>query len=166
MYRCRKNNYGVDYIIEGLRQIEPNYYNPWLIVFMIALSCAAISILQGGDTAAFFITFLASGIAMYIRQQLARKKMILFLAFSITAFFATIIASGAYIYSLTTTPQIVLAASVVLLFPGFPFVNSFLDAVKGYLSMGWGRWMQASLLTFATSMGIILAMSILDIKGW
>lgn len=163
---AQKNSYDVTYVIQSLRQIEPNYYNPWLIVFMIALSCASISILQGGDSSAFFITFLSAGIAMYIRQQLARKKMVLFLIFAITAFVATIIASSAYVYSLTTTPSIVLAASVVLLFPGFPFVNSFLDAVKGYLSMGWGRWMQASLLTFSTTMGIILAMSILNIKGW
>jgi len=155
-----------DYVLEGLRAIEPNYYNPWLIVFMIGFSCATISTLQGGDLNAFFITFFASSLAMFVRQMLARKKMILFLIFAITAFVATFSASIVYMFPLTSTPQIVLASCVVLLFPGFPFVNSFLDAVKGYLSMGWGRWMQASLLTFSTSIGIILAMSLLNIKGW
>lgn len=161
-----KNHFDVDYVINALRQIQPNYYNPWLIVFMIGLSCGSISILQGGDLNAFFITFFASSIAMFVRQILARQKMILFIAFGITAFVATLIASISYVYPITSTPQIVLASCVVLLFPGFPFVNSFLDAVKGYLSMGWGRWMQASLLTFATSIGIIFAMSIANIKGW
>ena len=32
--------------------------------------------------------------------------------------------------------------------------------------MGWGRWMQAVLLTVATSIGIVLALSVLDLKGW
>ena len=44
--------------------------------------------------------------------------------------------------------------------------NSFLDALKGYLMMGWGRWMEGILLTIATSIGIIIAMAILNIKGW
>jgi hypothetical protein len=32
--------------------------------------------------------------------------------------------------------------------------------------MGWGRWMEGILLTIATSIGIIIAMAILNIKGW
>jgi hypothetical protein len=32
--------------------------------------------------------------------------------------------------------------------------------------MGWGRWMEGFLLTIATSIGIILAMAVLNIKGW
>ncbi len=131
---------------------------------MIGLSCASFAYLRGADLGAFIVTFFASGIAMFIRQELAKRKFILIISFATTAFFATLIASlSSYVSS---TVSIALSASVLLLVPGFPFINSFLDAVKGYLSMGWGRWMQATLLTLATSMGIIFAMAILDIKGW
>jgi len=147
-----------------LKQIQANYYNRWLVIVMIGLSCASFAYLRGADLGAFIVTFFASSIAMFIRQELAKRKFILIISFATTAFFATLIASLSSFVS--STVSIALSASVLLLVPGFPFINSFLDAVKGYLSMGWGRWMQATLLTLATSMGIIFAMAVLDIKSW
>ncbi|MFA7090691.1 MAG: threonine/serine exporter family protein, partial [Arcobacteraceae bacterium] len=93
-------------------------------------------------------------------------KFISLIIFAITAFVATVVASLSYFEGISSTPSIAISSSVLLLVPGFPFINSFLDAVKGFLSMGWGRWLQATLLTLATSMGIIFAMSLLNIKGW
>lgn len=161
-----KNPYSVETVIQQLKDIQPNYYNRWLIVVMVGLACASFAYLRGADWTAFGITLLASSVGMFIRQELAKRQFILIITFGITAFFVTLIASLSYINNISTTPSIALSSSVLLLVPGFPFVNSFLDAMKGYLSMGWGRWMQASLLTLATSMGIIFAMSILNIKGW
>ena len=161
-----KSKKDTSYVLESLKGIQPNFYNRWLLVFMVALSCAAFSHLYGADWPAFGITFVASGIAMYIRQELARKQFVMILTFGITAFFATAIASVATLFNLSSTPYIAMSSSVILLIPGFPFVNSFLDAVKGYLSMAWGRWMQASLLTVAACLGIILALSVLNLKGW
>lgn len=161
-----KNPYSVETVIQQLKDIQPNYYNRWLIVVMVGLACASFAYLRGADWVAFGITLLASSVGMFIRQELAKRQFILIITFGITAFFVTLIASLSYINNISATPSIALSSSVLLLVPGFPFVNSFLDAMKGYLSMGWGRWMQASLLTLATSMGIIFAMSILNIKGW
>lgn len=161
-----KNNYEIDFVFTTLKEIQPKYYNRWLVVFMVGLSCASFAYLMGADVPAFFITFFASSLAMFARQELARRKFVLILTFMFTAFVATIIAGLAQIYNLSTTPNIALSSTVILLAPGFPFVNSVLDAVKGYLAMGWGRWMQAVLLTVATSLGIILALALLSLKGW
>jgi uncharacterized membrane protein YjjP (DUF1212 family) len=162
----KRSDITADFITDTLKNIEPNYYNKWLIVFMVGLSCASFAYLRGVDFNGFFITFFAASIAMMIRHELAKKKFILILTFGITAFFATAIANLASSLNLSATSNIVLSASVLLLVPGFPFINSMLDATKGYLSMAWGRWMQASLLTLATTIGIIIAMSVLNIKGW
>ncbi|MGB7401068.1 MAG: threonine/serine ThrE exporter family protein [Arcobacter sp.] len=162
----KNNNLTADYITTTLKNIEPNYYNRWLVVFMVGLSCASFGYLRGIDFNGFFVTFFAASIAMIIRQELAKKKFVLILTFGITAFFATAIAHLASFFNISSTSNIVLSASVLLLVPGFPFINSMLDATKGYLSMAWGRWMQASLLTLATSIGIIIAMSVFNIKGW
>lgn len=161
-----KKEVDADYILDVLKNIQPKYYNPWLIVFMVGLSCASFAYLRDVDLNGFFITFLAASVAMMIRQELAKRKFILIITFGITAFFATAIASLASTLNLSTTSNIVLSASVLLLVPGIPFINSMLDATKGYLSMAWGRWMQASLLTFASAIGIIIAMSLLNLKGW
>ncbi len=165
-YDLEKKKKDVDFVFKALKEIQPNYYNRWLVVFMVGLSCASFAYLYGADWQAFVITFIASAIAMFVRQELARKKFVMIITFIVTAFVATSIAALSYIYNLSSTPNIALSASVVLLAPGFPFVNSVLDAVKGYLAMGWGRWMQAVLLTVATSIGIILAFAVLNLKGW
>lgn len=161
-----KKKYNVDYLIESLKKIQPNYYNRWLVVLMVGLACASFAYLQGADVIAFAITFLASSIAMIVRQELAKRRFVLIITFGITALVATLIASISQINGISSTPNIALASSVLLLAPGFAFINSFLDSLKGYLSMGWGRWLEGILLTIATSIGIILAMAILDIKGW
>ena len=161
-----KQKYDVNYLVKALKDIEPNYYNRWLVVFMVGLACASFSYLQGGDWSAFFITLIASATAMFVRQELAKKRFVLIITFGVTAFVATLIASISQLNGISSTPSIALASSVLLLAPGFSFINSFLDALKGYLMMGWGRWMEGILLTIATSIGIIIAMAILNIKGW
>lgn len=161
-----KYEHDVEYLDEILKNFKPKYYNRWAVVFMVGIACASFSYLQGGDTNAFFITFLASATAMFVRQELAKRKFVLIITFGITAFVATMIASLSQISGVSSTPNIALASSVLLLAPGFAFVNSFLDSLKGYLMMGWGRWMDGVLLTIATSIGIIIAMAILSMKGW
>jgi len=165
-YEVEKQKLDVDYVFKTIKEIKPDYYNRWLVVFMVGLSCASFAYLYGADWQAFVITFIASSVAMFTRQELARRKFVLIITFIITAFVATFIAAFSQIFNLSSTPNIALSASVILLAPGFPFVNSVLDAVKGYLAMGWGRWMQAVLLTVATSIGIILALAVLSLKGW
>ena len=161
-----KEHHAIETVTERLEKINPNYYNRWLVIFMVGFSCASFAYLAGADIVAFFITFLASSVAMAVRQELAKHKFISLIIFAITAFVATVVASLSYFEGISSTPSIAISSSVLLLVPGFPFINSFLDAVKGFLSMGWGRWLQATLLTLATSMGIIFAMSLLNIKGW
>ena len=161
-----KNKHDYEWVNAHMKDIQPNYYNRWMVILMVALACASFSYLYGADIWAFAITFISSAVAMFIRQELSRKRFMLIIIFGITAFCATLLSSTSLLFDLTTTPNVVFAASVLLLVPGFPFVTSFLDGFKGYLSMAWGRWLQASLLTIATCMGIVLALSVLNIKGW
>jgi len=165
-YSVEKHKYSIDYVIDTLKNIKPNYYNRWLVVFMVGLSCASFAYLNNSDVQGMFMTFLASSVAMVTRQELAKRKFVLIITFMVTAFVATMIAGLSQIYELSSTPNIVLSSSVILLAPGFPFINSVLDAVKGYLAMGWGRWMQAVMLTVSTAIGITLAFVLLNLKGW
>jgi uncharacterized membrane protein YjjP (DUF1212 family) len=157
----------VDFVLEAIQNITPQQYNKWLVVFVVGLSCACFSYLHGGDLAAFFATFSMAAMGMYIRQKLAARRFIGALTFGFTAFLVTLVAGiSQQIWPLSSTPQIILVSSVLFLVPGFPFVNSFLDAIEGYMLMGWGRWLHASLLVIATSIGIMLAMHILNLKVW
>jgi uncharacterized membrane protein YjjP (DUF1212 family) len=133
---------------------------------MIGLSCAAFSRLAGGDWAVFGMTFLASGLGMIVRQEFGHRHFNPLLNFAITAFVTTLISAQAVIYGIGDQPQLVMASSVLMLVPGFPLINSVADMLKGYVNMGIARFVMASLLTLATCLGIVGAMSITNVLGW
>lgn len=161
-----KNPGNLTMVENRLNTIRPNPYPKKVLIPLIGLACAAFSHLHGADWAGFLVTFFAAAIGMSVRLWLSKLNYSLLIVFASTAFVCTAVASLATYNNFSSTSNIVLSSSVLLLVPGFPYINSFLDAFKGYLSMGWGRWMEATLLTFMTSLGIILAMGILGIKGW
>ncbi|HKJ30683.1 MAG TPA: threonine/serine exporter family protein [Balneolales bacterium] len=140
-------------------------YNRWLIVIMIGLACAAFSRLFGGDWIAFGITFTAASIAMFTRQVLQKHYFNPLLITLATAFIATIITGLSIRLNLGTQPEIALAASVLLLIPGVPLVNSVIDVVRGYVVIGMARGIAGALITFAIALGMLLAMQLLGVSG-
>ena len=151
---------------EKLKNISLARYNRWLVVFMIGLSCACFSSLAGGDWPVFMITFLASSVGMIIRQEIAHRHFNPLLNFGITAFVTTLISGQAIVFQVGEQPFLAMASSVLMLVPGFPLINAIADMIKGYINMGIARWTMASLLTLATSIGIVGAMNALGVWGW
>lgn len=157
----------LDILVDSLKNIQPKTYNRWLVIFMVGLSCGCFAHLHGGDFGACFVTFSAAAFGVFVRQELSRKRFSAFTIFSLTPFLVTLIAATSQqILPISSTPDIILVSAVLFLVPGFPFVNSFLDAIEGYMLMAWGRLLHASLLVVATSVGIVLALNILDLKAW
>ncbi|MGB2079311.1 MAG: threonine/serine ThrE exporter family protein [Vibrio sp.] len=151
---------------EKLNQIKPQHYPANLVVLMVGLSCASFSRLAGAGWEIFAITFIAASCAMWVRQQLGKRHFNPMLNFSCTAFIATLISSQAVIYQIGNQPFLAMASSVLLLVPGFPLINSVADLIKGHTNMGIARFVFASMLSFATCLGILLAMSITNTWGW
>ncbi|WP_114192687.1 threonine/serine ThrE exporter family protein [Edaphovirga cremea] len=150
-----------------LEHIKPLRYPRWLVVVMVALSCACFSRLNGGDWDASVVTFLASGLAMYVRQVLTSRHMNPLINFCITAFVATSV-SGLLlrVEYFHNASSVAMAASVLLLVPGFPLINAVADMFKGHVNTGLARWTMASLLTLATCIGVVMAMSLWHLRGW
>ncbi|WP_371378461.1 threonine/serine exporter ThrE family protein [Thalassotalea aquiviva] len=151
---------------ELLEAITPQKYNRWLLVVMVGLACASFSHLLGGDWQVFMMTLLASCTAMVFRQEMARRHHSLLLIFCLTAFVATLVASQAVQYNIGNQPELVMAASVLLLVPGFPLINAVSDFLKGYISIGIARWFMATLLSFAVATGIAMALFLTGTAGW
>lgn len=158
--------YDVSQVRNRLNRITPLKYNRYFVVFMIGLSCASFAHLSGGDAMISLITFFASSIAMFVRQELSKRHYNPIIVFSITAFIASIIAGLGLKYNLGNDPHIALASSVLLLVPGFPLINALADILKGHVNMGLGRWTIATILTFGACLGIVAALSLLDITSW
>ncbi|ANS84433.1 threonine/serine exporter ThrE family protein [Vibrio scophthalmi] len=156
-----------DYLAQHkLNQISPKRYNRWLVVVMIGLSCAAFSRLAGGDWMVFAMTFLASSVGMIVRQEIGHRHFNPLVNFTVTAFVTTAISVQAVVHELGNAPTIVMASSVLMLVPGVPLINSVADMLKGYVNMGIARFVMASLLTLATCLGIVAAMSLFEVWGW
>ena len=125
-------------------QIVPLRYPRWLLVLMVGLSCACFCKLNNGGWDGALVSFCASTVAMYIRQVLTHRSMHPQINFCITAF----------------------VASVLLLVPGFPLINAVADMFKGHINTGLARWAIASLLTLATCIGVVMAMTVWGLRGW
>lgn len=149
-----------------LQRLTPLKHNRWLVVLMIGFSCASFSHFFGGDTAVYWTTFVASALAMILRQELAHRHHNPFVIFASAAFLATSITSLGVIYGIGEHPQIAMAASVLLLVPGFPLINAVSDMLKGHVSMGIARWVFATLLATSVSIGIVASMTLMGVSGW
>ncbi|OEF22978.1 threonine/serine ThrE exporter family protein [Vibrio rumoiensis] len=158
----------IDYRLaqDKINQIKVTRYNRWLVLLMIGLSCAAFARLANGDEIICTITFFASSVGMFVRQEIAHRSFNPFLNFAITAFVTTLISSQAVLYQVGNYPFLAMASSVLMLVPGFPLINAVADMLKGYINMGIARFVMASLLTFATSLGIVAAMTLTGTWEW
>jgi uncharacterized membrane protein YjjP (DUF1212 family) len=151
---------------ERLNRLVPFKYNRWLVVLMIGLSCGSFSHFFGGDLPVYITTFFASAAAMILRQELAHRQHNPFVNFALAAFLATSIASIGVIHQFGKDPKIAMAACVLLLVPGFPFINAVSDMLKGHISTGIARWVFATLLTISVSIGIVGSMAVTGVWGW
>jgi uncharacterized membrane protein YjjP (DUF1212 family) len=143
----------------------PRHYNRWLVAGMVGLACAAFSRLFGGDIPAFAITFVASALAMLVRQELAHRSYNFILVTLTTAFVASLLASSAFWLQLSTTPNHALTACVLFLVPGVPLINAIGDLVSGHPVVGLARAATGAIILLALALGMILAIKLTGVPA-
>ncbi|MFA6285770.1 MAG: threonine/serine exporter family protein [Opitutaceae bacterium] len=159
-------------IARRLDEIKPFRYPRWLVSVMVGLSCAAfarLGLLARGadaDLGTFVLTFVASGVAMHVRQWLAHLHFNPLVNFATAAFVATSIAAQGVIHHWVDSPKVAMSACVLLFVPGFPLINAVSDMVKGYINTGISRGVMAVLLLLACCGGIVLAMTVWNAWTW
>ena len=158
--------YDLEMTQQKLNRLKPLKYPPMLVVGMIGLSCASFAHLSGGDWVICVITFFASAVGMFVRQVLSKLHYNALIVFAMTSFVSSLISGLSLKYQWGNDPQVALASSVLLLVPGFPLINSLADILKGYINMGIGRWTVATILTFGACLGIVFALSMMNISSW
>jgi uncharacterized membrane protein YjjP (DUF1212 family) len=148
-----------------LEAIRPFHYPRWLTSLAVGLSCASFARLAHADWIGCGVVLVASGVAMLVRLHVARLHFSPVVNFFVTAFVATSIAGVSEPLKLGGTPTIAIGACVLLLVPGFPLINGVSDMVKGHVSTGLARLAYATLLSVASSVGILLAMTLWHLVG-
>ncbi|WP_254796172.1 threonine/serine ThrE exporter family protein [Moritella viscosa] len=163
---AEKQIYDVEKVKQRLNNLAVPKYNSVIVACFVALSCACFSHLFGGDSIVFIATWLTSFISMRIRQWLTLLHHNLLTVFFITAFTATFVGSFASAFDWGNKPELIMVTSVLQLVPGFPLINAVSDMVKGHVTIGMARWMTATLLTLASTLGIVLAVQLAQLGGW
>ena len=140
-------------------------YNRWHIVIMVGVACAAFARLFGGDAPVIAITFVASALAMFVRQELTRHSLNPLLIVVVTAFVAGLVASSAPLLHIGEKPTIALAASVLLLVPGVHLINSLQDILKGHMVIGLVRGFTGLVISLCIALGLLIAMQLMGVSG-
>lgn len=151
----------------ALRMISdtPRTYNRWIVIVFVGLACAAFSRLFQGDWPAFWLTWAAASVATFVRQEFSRRSFNLLLVTIATAFTAGVLAGIGTLMRITDTPQIALAASVLLLVPGVPLINAAEDLIKGHVVTGISRGVWGGLISLAIALGLLIAFTLLGVRG-
>lgn len=153
-------------IEQRLDDIDRTTYPNNLMAFFVGLSCACFAYLNGGHVAIAMVTLVAGFFAMRTRIFLSAHHFNPFVVVIISAFVATMLGAVAYFLDLGANADIAVASSVLLLVPSFPIINALSDILKGYMNMGVGRWMFATMLTLSACVGIVIALILLRIAHW
>ena len=161
----RLDRVGVHEALEAVQQ-RTQVYPPWLVLVMVALSCACFARLSGADWPVCALTFAASVCGMRVRQWLGGLHFNAMLVFMATAFVTSLIAGLGLRFQVGNDAHIAMASAVLMLVPGFPLINSLSDVLKGFMNMGIGRWALATVLTLGSSLGIVMALAVLGIDSW
>ncbi len=144
----------------------PRHYNRWVTALAVGLACAAFGRLFGGDWPVFGVTLAAATLAMVVRYELIHRNFNLLLVVIVTAFVAGGLVGLVNRFQFSPHPELALAASVLLLVPGVPFINAVEDLIKGHIVVGLARGTASGLIILAIALGLILAMQLTGIRGF
>lgn len=161
-----RDEHAVTHTEKRLDNIDRTTYPNTLMAFFVGTSCACFAYLNGGGLAISLITLVAGFCAIRTRMYLSAHHFNPFVVVIITAFVATLLGAVAYFLELGVNADVAVASSVLLLVPSFPIINALSDILKGYINMGVGRWMFATMLTLSACVGIVIALILLRIPHW
>lgn len=159
-YRVGRGEVNREEMRAELRRIADasRHYNLLVTASAIGLACASLSRLFGGDWVDFAVTFAAASGAMVVRHWLTQHYFNQLLVTVVTAFVAGIIGSADVLVGGDASNA--LAASVLLLAPGVPLLNSAEDLINGYLLTGLLRAVYALLVALSIALGLSIAIGL------
>ncbi len=139
-------------------------YPRLLVALSVGFACGAFSRLFGSDWIGFFTTCVSSTLAMLLRQELARRHYNPLMTVVATAFSAGIPPCLAHRLGILPSAEEALAASVLLLVPGVPFINAARDVLRGYLVAGIARGFRGLLISLCIALGLATALTVCGLE--
>jgi len=133
----------------------------WFIAIAVGLACASFGRLLGIDWPAFAAVLLAGSIGQYARHHLLHRGVNIFIVAGAIAFLSATLGGLGALALHSTTTQLAMMASILLLVPGVPSTNAQTDIMDGFPTMGSARAVWVLMIMLFAATGIWFAEALL-----
>ncbi|MGN0908144.1 MAG: threonine/serine exporter family protein [Succinivibrio sp.] len=149
---------GLGELKEKVEAVSSFRYNCAALCFIEAVAGLCFAYLNGGDLKVCLAALIGGLVLMAVRFCLVRQGFLAAFAFIAAAFMGcttTMLVSRYAIRCDEAEMRLAIMATTLLLVPGYPYMNGFLDVFKGYLETGAFRLMHSIVLTMAAAIGLL-----------
>lgn len=147
-------------ILHKIRATRPIHYPKPLLIIIEAIAAGAFAYLNGASIAACICAIIGGIVVMATRFCCIKRRFFENFAFMLAAFLgcSTSFICANFIAHIAPDeiPRCMIATSLILV-PGFPYINGFLDVFKGYIDIGVIRLFNSFVLTMSAAIGVSLA---------
>lgn len=136
------------------------HYPRILVLAVVALACSSFCRLAGGNFIEMLVVYVGAFTGLFVKQELAKKKMNAYIGVFLSAFSTTLITGGLAFFNLYSHDHVAYITAILYLVPGIPLINSISDILDGYSLNGGLRAVNGFVISFAISAGLLLALFI------
>jgi uncharacterized membrane protein YjjP (DUF1212 family) len=147
--------------IKKYKDILP--YQRSIILIMTGMAGSAFCFTFGGNTTEMGITFLATLVGLFFKQELLKKKFNPFLVTYCSAVIAALIIGVFWKIGVDSSLDHAFATCILFLIPGVLLINSFIDLLDGYIINGIDRGFNALIHAFSIAAGLATVLYIFKV---
>jgi uncharacterized membrane protein YjjP (DUF1212 family) len=167
-WRALEQKYTLDRYEQDLNVIAlaRRNYPRWLTVAAVGLACGCFCKLFGCDLPAAGVTFIASAVALFARQEMHSRRWNMYITVAVSSFIAVFITCLSTFLHISATPYHPIFACVLFLIPGVPLINSLDDMIDGFTIVGVTRGVIACLTIGSIAFGMLFALKMLNFRDY
>lgn len=146
--------------VERLKAL-PHY--PRLVVLtVVAFACSSFCRINGGSFTEMLIVFIAAFVGVFLRQEMAKKRVNNYFNIFIASFVSATISGALGSFLPYEHERFIFITSILYLIPGIQLINSITDILDGNTLNGIVRAFIGLVVSFAISAGLLLAILIFN----
>ena len=164
--RASKGDMTADEIDSELARLkkETPHYPAWLVATAVGLACTSFGRLLGVDWLAFLPVWLAGSLGQYLRHHLLHRNINVFIIAGLIAFMSASLGGLGAMAAGSSTVNLAMMASILLLVPGVPSTNAQTDIMNGFPTVGSARAVWVLMVMTFAAVGVWLAQALLEVR--
>jgi uncharacterized membrane protein YjjP (DUF1212 family) len=135
----------------------------WMVAIATGAACAAFGRLLGTDWPAFLPVFVAGGVGQRLRHHLLRRGVNVFVVAALIACLSAMLGGLGARLLRSTTVDLAMMASILLLVPGVAATNAQADIMDGFPTMGSARAVWVIMVMLFCAVGVWIAEALLGV---